>query len=324
MDLKGKRYVNSSGRINTVKDIFENITIFDDGSRVDTRILLDPKFYTALPDGNIQRAATTPQSYDNNILRQPISEKVDPDSFFNRKYTINEITEPVPQRNTEAYNVDNVGVTTHYDEEAEKEEILRRNRYLIEQRDINVAKQANQFKNNDTINKLLEEEGIKIENVNVSPSPDIYNEQEARRLPSRQIDPVMGGNNNNNNYNGFDDPMIAIFKKAKLNTDFKFAISIEKKIPKLAYIELMEESCDVSIIDYLATEFTESILKNPSLIKDKIANEIRRMIDVPVKKEVKKESITPKKENKKVTPKASAVPKDTEKINEGISDKNTK
>ena len=41
---------------------------------------------------------------------------------------------------------------------------------------------------------------------------------------------------------------------------------------------MMEESCETSIIDYLATEFTESILRNPNAIKDKIAEELRRLV----------------------------------------------
>jgi hypothetical protein len=108
---------------------------------------------------------------------------------------------------------------------------------------------------------------------------------EEHRAEVRQVDPVMG--NNYNNQNAYLDPMIGIFKKAKMNTDFKISIDINKKIPKLAYIELMEESCDTSIIEYLANEFTDSILRNPEFIKNKIMEEIRNMIEPKPKNKVK-------------------------------------
>ena len=52
MDLKGKKFVNSEGIVRVVKDFFDNVTVFEDGGKVDTRILLNSKFYTELPSGN--------------------------------------------------------------------------------------------------------------------------------------------------------------------------------------------------------------------------------------------------------------------------------
>ncbi len=314
MDLKGKRFVNSNGRISVVKDTFENITIFEDGTKVDTRILMNPDYFTLMPSG--------PRK-ETNILKQPIMEqvsvdrdKIDPNTFFNQRYSIVQEGEGqynAQQKQVESYNVSDTGMTTHFDEEAEKEEILRRNRHLMEQRDIQVAKQANQFKNSNggILGKILEEEGIKIENVTIPPSPELYQEQVARGTSAVQLDPVM--NNNNITSNSFMDPMIALFKRTKLTTPFKISLDIDKKIPNINYIKMMEESCDISIIEYLATEFTESLLRNPSQIKDRIIEELKKLIEPKSKSRKKVET--------KITTSKKKIPliKDSE-LNE-ISDK---
>jgi hypothetical protein len=147
------------------------------------------------------------------------------------------------------------------------------------------------------------------------------------RASTKEINPVMGGNAYQERYS---DPMIEIFKKSKMNTDFKITIDIIKKIPKISYIEMMEENCETSIIDYLAQEFTNSILSNPNLIKDMISDKIRGMMDVPHNKIFKKatnedtkpiakKSVTKtpaKKTNKRVLPITDI--KDAEEMNEGI------
>ena len=50
----------------------------------------------------------------------------------------------------------------------------------------------------------------------------------------------------------------------------------------------MEENCETSIIDYLAQEFTNSILANPTYIKDIIINRIKEMMNAPHNKIFKK------------------------------------
>jgi len=56
-------------------------------------------------------------------------------------------------------------------------------------------------------------------------------------------------------------------------------LDISEKIPRLDFLEMMEDSYEVSIIDYLASEFTKKLLTDPTLLKDKIANEIRSLIE---------------------------------------------
>ena len=101
-----------------------------------------------------------------------------------------------------------------------------------------------------------------------------------------------------------DDPMINLFKNVKKNTDFKISIEILNKIPRPDFTEMMEDSYEVSIIDYLSDEFTKKIISDPSIIKDKIKEEIKRIVY---------------KENKKIRSIPNVNTEKLEELPEGIS-----
>jgi hypothetical protein len=75
-----------------------------------------------------------------------------------------------------------------------------------------------------------------------------------------------------------DDPIIAMFKNVKRNREFSVSINYENKIPRADFIEMMEDSYNTSIIEFLADEFTNQILENPNLIRDKIIAEIKKIV----------------------------------------------
>jgi hypothetical protein len=66
-----------------------------------------------------------------------------------------------------------------------------------------------------------------------------------------------------------------MFKGVKRSVDFNISLDIKNKIPRLDFIEMMEDSYETSIIDFLADEFTNELLKNPETIKDMIKSRIR-------------------------------------------------
>ena len=84
-------------------------------------------------------------------------------------------------------------------------------------------------------------------------------------------------------------------KNIKKNTDFKISIDIDNKIPRPDFIEMMEDSYEVSIIDYLAKEFTKNIISDTSMIENKIKDAIKNIV---YKKEEKAEDPIVKKEDK--------------------------
>jgi hypothetical protein len=76
----------------------------------------------------------------------------------------------------------------------------------------------------------------------------------------------------------FVDPIVTMFKNVKRNTDFSLSIDIIDKIPRPDFIEMMEDSYETSIIDYLASEFTQNILNDPDKIKLRIKEEIEKIV----------------------------------------------
>ena len=75
-----------------------------------------------------------------------------------------------------------------------------------------------------------------------------------------------------------EDPIITMFKRTKRNVDFKISVDISDKIPRLDFIEMMEDSYEISMIDFLADEFTNKILQNPSLIRESVKNRIKQLV----------------------------------------------
>ena len=260
MDLKGKKFVNSEGIVRVVKDFFDNVTVFEDGGKVDTRILLNSKFYTELPSGN----NNTQQNSNQNMFRNPVNETIDPNQFFNQRNTLlNNMTERINSISSDVIErmpVDSNGrVTPTFDNnfmptdnssaiytvsaETEAEEIARKYRDIENDRIRNINKQAASLKADPLASKSLEEEGITIQTdipqttTNVvqpqiqhqnQPQPPQYNHYEEGRASVSQMEPVMQGNYTS--APSYVDPMIAVFKKSKLNTDFLFTIEINKKI----------------------------------------------------------------------------------------------
>jgi hypothetical protein len=69
-----------------------------------------------------------------------------------------------------------------------------------------------------------------------------------------------------------------MFRNVKRTIDFKLDLKIENKIPRLDFIEMMEDSYTTSIIDFLSEEFAEELLKNPNGLKKMISDKIRELV----------------------------------------------
>jgi hypothetical protein len=193
--------------------------------------------------------------------------------------------------------------------------------------------QMNKLLNDPKLGKILSEE------MGYQPQP----QQQQNMAEVRQTQPVV--QNNNYDYqpqtrqldpvveskypvqNNYVDPIVSMFQKAKRTNSFKMKFEIDKKIPRLDFIEMMEDSYETSIIDYLAQEFTEQLLSNPIAIKNKIAEELREMLDKKTSKskeqtkfvevkpvEVKPVEVKPSA-SKRVTPKKVVNQKSVEDKN---------
>jgi hypothetical protein len=251
MSLANRSFKNNkTGDVIKVIDSFENIAILENKQKIDTRTLMDSNQYT---------------------------EQIDPASFFNNQGAYNILAEKIknipydklPEDSQELTNRVSVNLennslrpsteesaVVYSSEEDEKVELARKYGASISPAD-EISRQ------NEAFAKLLgEEEELPRATVQVNRNIEETNSQFRQPV---SVQPTI-------------DPVTQMFKNVKRNVDFSISIDIENKIPRLDFIEMMEDSYEVSIIDFLAEEFTNKILQDPSSIKTKIKQEIENLV----------------------------------------------
>lgn len=294
--MVGKKFTSLlDGKIVEVKDAFEDIIILNDNSKLKASRLLDKSYF---------------------------EEYIDPASFFQNESLLNSFAQKIKQIPNEVLNNMEEKVDTTLNEslknpsfnpifeesavlpadpEVEKEELMRK--YGIKNKNaqtdspqIEAQRQMERFQAllSDPIEEV--EEVQKIEVVR-----DTEVQEQTSNLDSTQKEIIVEKPVE-------VDPIISMFRNVKRNNDFKISIDIENKIPRSDFIEMMEDSYNTSIIDFLAEEFTQKILDNPNLIKEKISNEIKNIVYNKKTTSTKETTITtPKK------PRAPRQKKQTEK-----------
>ena len=249
MDLSNKTFKdNRTGEVLKVIGSFENIAILENKEKVDVRNLIDSNLYT---------------------------EQIDPANFFNNQGAYNILAEKIKSipadkiRDDEggevSVSVDGGGFkpTTNesavimVNEDDERSELARKYGASID----NVSSTNKQ---NQAFAKILgEEEEVQRVEINRD-QPKIV---EQRQMPVSQPQQVQ-----------VEDPIIAMFKNVKKGIDFKMNLEISNKIPRIDFIEMMEDSYETSIIEFLADEFTNKLLSNPESIKKMISDRIKHIV----------------------------------------------
>jgi hypothetical protein len=316
MSFINKRFKNKlTGDEFEIVDVYQNVAITSNKEKVNTSLLMNDKIFVP-----INSYTSMNESAPSNPLKQ---EYVDPSKFFDNQNTYNTfaqqiksipmdkipddnsgdgVSQAIRNSNPDFYqNVNNESAIIMADPEDEIEELKRK--YGATSVDDSLRKQ------NEVFSRILEDPQQGVENTTPIPENndrrmDTFQNQEP---PIQRIE--------------VQDPVITMFKNVKRNNEFKINLKIDGKIPRLDFIEMMEDSYEISIIEYLADEFTNNLLKDPSIIRDRIINEIKSMIDkkngVSVKKDVNpqitdavtsKESIEPKPVVKKTTNRKKTTP----------------
>lgn len=273
MDFLNKAFKNRvTGDTFKIIDVYQNIAITDKKEKINTSILANEKLFSPLSGS----------SFTMNENRNIKDESVDPSKFFNNQTTYNAFAEKIknipldqiPQDSGNNFNVEmpsssyqNLPVSTNEsaiimsDPEDEIEELKRK--YGATSVDESVRRQ------NEVFSRLLEEEPPVVQvttpSINTSPEPTVIRNIVEPEPPIQRIE--------------VSDPVTQMFRNVKRNVEFNIDLKIEGKIPRLDFIEMMEDSYEVSIIDFLAQEFTENILKDPNLVKNKIISEIKRLLE---------------------------------------------
>jgi hypothetical protein len=272
--LKNKKFQDiSTGKVITVTDQFEDVAILEGKQRINVNRLLDRSSYT---------------------------EYIDPQSFFSQGSTLQALAEKIRSIPNEALSrideaVDEPAVMP-YDPEEEKMQILQKystaaprtttsglEHLMEDDPDIILVDPVNQ--------RQVSSYPVERPSDTVIPTDHSTSTTQA---PIRQQQPLM------------EDPMVRLFRGAKRKTDFTVTLRFNDKIPRPDFIEMMEDSYETSIIDFLANEFTERIVSDPSSIREAIRAEIMSIVYPSGEKEKEpqtedtkpEKSPEPKKKNK--------------------------
>jgi hypothetical protein len=258
---KNKKFTDLlTGKVVEVIDHFEDIVILDNKSKIKLNKLLDGNFY---------------------------DEYIDPRNFFKNESLVNAFTEKIrqlPNENIkyeqERFDPKNPPVLKNYgdpmrplfdepavlpyDQEEEKKELMEKAKRMYQNF---TDKSGKQYENLKGIIEDIDDE--------YDASPRTIN-QELPKPINQNLDtkPIINDIIMNNQV----DPIIQMFRNAKRNTDFKISFNINNKIPRIDFIEMMEDSYNTSIIDFLSEEFTNELLLKPETIKNKIKDQLIEMV----------------------------------------------
>lgn len=240
--MTGRQFIDlSTNKVVKVIDSFEDIAILEGNAKTRASRLLDPNYF------------------------EPY---IDPSSFFKSDAHLNKFADMIKQIPTDgikddesmvsvgsdSFRVSDEPAVIAYDPEEEKRELMRK--YNIPQQNAELVRQ------NEAFAKLLDEEPMR---VDVDREPDYVQQHQ-----QEQVRTVVVERN--------DDPIIMMFRNCKRTLEFKLDLSVNEKIPRIDFIEMMEDSYSTSIIDYLAEEFTDKLLNDPSEIKRRIKDEIMKLV----------------------------------------------
>jgi hypothetical protein len=274
--MVGKKYTDlTTGNVIEVKDIFEDIVILNNNSKIKANRLLDKNYFEEFIDPvNFFQNESLLNSFAQKIRQIP-DEVVSniPNDSTNQSFNPNNIS-----GSTSIKPLFNESAVIQSDPELEKEELMRK---------YNITPNPNQAAQNqlEKFQQLLGEESTgPVQRVEVNRDD---NGEPIQRVEVNK-DEIQTENRVNNVQQvetrreiiepKVEDPILVMFKNCKRNKDFKISLDIDNKIPRPDFIEMMEDSYNTSIIEFLAEEFTNNLLQNPNIIKEKIIKEIKTIV----------------------------------------------
>lgn len=240
MSLLNKSFKdNTTGQTVTIDGINENIVTLNNGEKVATERMLDSSYYEEVVDPNSFFSKESSSLLDN-IMDKVKNIKTD------NMVDDNTISKSISNSSSGFNPSTNESAVVQVSEEDERAELMRK--YNIVEQPKTVSPE-----------ELLGETPVE----NVQQTPNVQ-QPPIQQTPIQQVQ--------------VEDPIISMFKNVKRIVDFKFEFSIEEKIPRIDFIEMMEDSYNTSIVEYLADEFTNKLLNDPSIIKNLIKEKIESLV----------------------------------------------
>lgn len=287
MNLAKRKFKNNlTGEVVEVLDSFEDIAVLENMTRVSVKQLTNTSLFTEVASTSVPNSPR---------LNEDV---IDPTTFFSSQNAYNALAEKIKNIPTDKLPQDDpinevVSVSADRDfgpvsnesavvmvsEEDEKAALAAK--YGI----VNPPVESIQRQNEAFARILGDESQNELPQVPQYQQPVQeepvtrveVNRQQQEEFNREYVQPVQ---------REVEDPIIRMFKGVKRNVDFNISLDIINKIPRLDFIEMMEDSYETSIIDFLADEFTNNLLDNPKVIRDMIKNKIHIMVYGEAVKEV--------------------------------------
>ena len=255
MSLANRQFKNNqTGEIIRVIDSFEDIAILENKQKVSASSLSDTNQYTELID--------PANFFSNQVAYNALAEKIKniPTHMLKDE---NGSIDVEPTSIYEGFGpVSNESAIVMSSEEDEMAELARKYGASMDSTE-GVQKQ------NEAFARILGEEGSE-------ELPKIP--QQIQKVEVQRESVSMPVNSELQRPTSIEDPIITMFKRTKRNVEFRINVEISDKIPRLDFIEMMEDSYEISMIDFLAEEFTNKILQDPSAIRETIKNKIKQLV----------------------------------------------
>lgn len=319
MNLANKSFKdNRTGEVLKVIDSFENIAILENKTKIDSRRLMDTNYFT---------------------------EQIDPSNFFNNQGAYNSLfekiktlpTDEIPFEENEPISGQKVIRTddtytppVQNDSAIIYSSIDDERAELAKKYGVKIDNTESLTKQNDAFTRILGDDAV--DELPVVPNRiPVQNEEPVQRVQVNRDETgevtgsVVVNNKEDEEYKKqysqpVEDPVYTMFKGIKRSVEFSLDLNLENKIPKLEFIEMMEDSYEKSIIDFLANDITQSILNNPNFLRDKIKEKINDMVynSKPVRKPVAKKTPVKKAPVKPVVKKPVAKKTTAPKLKEDL------
>ena len=262
--LKQKKFQDlMTGKIISVVDQFEDVAILEGRQRINVKKLLDSSLYEEYID---------PETFLNGPSLMTLAEKI--------RSIPNEVLDQI--RSDDDIPAANESLVIPYDEEEEKNRLLEKARQMNPSAAIqNTIEQFRHLMDESdeaympvvqpTVTQTIQQE---ITSTFVNNSEPNQRFADVSQAPI--VQPIIES----------EDPIHRMFKNIKRKNNVSFSLGINDKIPRTDFIENLEHSYEVSLIDYLAQEFTNKILADPNFIKEKIKDEITKLVYPDEKNEI--------------------------------------
>lgn len=264
--LIGKKYIKvNENKEYSVIGTEGAFYILNDKSKVSAQRLLDTESFTEVLDvKNFFEAS-------NNAITSAFSNTKVPQTEYNDNVIRVEAKRTDLGDDDKFYaNSNDSALISHEEIDPEEEKRLLIEKYKIKPHTThNVISQVEQ--QNELMQKLINGDDIQPSMVKNEFMVDEFKQVGSK--PSVQIpSPVI-------------DPIIDLLNKTKRVNNLKLKIEIEELLPKNEFIQMLEESYDKSIIDYLTDEIYNKMIKDSDSIKEQIKNQITAAVN---KKSTKK------------------------------------